>query len=116
MGETNIQGQPYHKLEVTFAQEGGGTDYEDVYLYWIHPQTYTLDYLAYSFHTDEGGLRFRKSYEPQVIGGIRFQNYINYEPLRQETPLLDLDKLFAAGKLKELSRIELKNIQVNTLK
>ena len=112
LGETTIQGQPYHKIEVTFDQEGGGTDYEDTYIYWIHPKNFTLDYLAYSFHTDGGGLRFRKSYNARLIGGIRFQDYINYEPTTKNTALVDLDKNFEAGQLKELSRIELKNIQV----
>jgi len=112
IGETTIQNQSYHKIEVTFDQEGGGTDYEDTYIYWIHPKNFTLDYLAYSFHTDGGGLRFRKSYNSRLIGGIRFQDYINYEPATKSTTLIDLDKNFAAGQLKELSRIELKNIQI----
>ena len=112
LGQTKIQGQSYHKIEVTFAQEGGGTDYEDTYIYWIHPDNFTLDYLAYSFHTDGGGLRFRKSYNARLIGGIRFQDYINYEPTTKSITLINLDKTFAAGQLKELSRIELKNIRV----
>jgi len=112
LGETTIKQQPYHKIKVSFEQEGGGIDYEDEYIYWIHQKTFRVDYLAYSFHTDGGGLRLRVAYNPQIVGGIRFQQYINYEPQQKSAKLLDLDQLYESGQLKELSRIELKNIKV----
>ena len=73
-----------------------------------------MDYLAYSYHTDGGGMRFRASYNVRTVGGIRFADYVNYEAdpsLQIET----LDELFTEGKLKELSRIELVNIKVDIL-
>ena len=114
IGNTTLDGQAYHLIEVSFEQEGGGTDFEDKFLYWIHTSTYTIDYMAYSYQTNGGGLRFRKSYNPQVVGGIRFQDYINYKPKDEKnTKLLDLEALYAAEELEELSRIELKNIVVH---
>ena len=112
LGEINLRGQPYHKIKITFAPDGGGVDHEDEFIYYIHQKTFLMDYFAYSYQTEGGGLRFRQAYNPQVVGGIRFQQYINYEPPQKEVPLTDLDKLFQAGQLKELSRIELENIQV----
>jgi hypothetical protein len=111
LGETTLKQQPYHKVKITFAAEGGGEDYQDEFIYWIHRQTHVVDYLGYSYHTDGGGLRFRQAYGPQVVAGVRFQQYINYEPAQQPARLEELDKLFEAGQLRELSRIELENIR-----
>lgn len=112
LGEITLRGQPYYKIKVSFVQEGGGVDYEDKFIYYIHQKTFLMDYFAYSYQTDGGGLRFRQAYNPQVIGGIRIQQYINYQPTAEQSALHDLDKLFEAGKLEELSRIELENIRV----
>lgn len=111
LGETTIKQQPYHKIRVTFTREGGGVDYEDEFIYWIHQETHQVDYLAYSYQTDGGGLRFRAAYQPRVVAGLRFQQYLNYEPAQQPVALADLDKLYEAGQLKLLSRIELQNIR-----
>jgi hypothetical protein len=112
LGEITLRGQPYHKIKITFTREGGGVDFEDEFVYYIHQKTHLLDYLAYSYHTEGGGLRFRQAYNPQVVGGIRFQQYINYQPPSKQVTLTDLDKFFEAGQLEELSRIELENILV----
>ncbi|MGV3502711.1 MAG: DUF6503 family protein [Adhaeribacter sp.] len=112
LGEATIRQQPYHKIQVSFSPEGGGVDHEDVFVYWIHQQTHVLDYLAYSYLTDGGGIRFRAGYAPKQVGGLRFQQYINYEPLDKQAKVADMDKLFESGQLKELSRIELENITV----
>jgi hypothetical protein len=114
LGEATIRQQPYHKIQVSFHQEGGGVDHEDVFVYWIHQKTHVLDYLAYSYLTDEGGIRFRAAYGPRQVGGLRFQQYINYEPLDKQAKVADMDKLFETGQLKELSRIELENITVSS--
>ncbi len=114
LGKVTIKGEPYHIVKVTFSQEGGGEDFQDEYRYWIHEKDYTLDYLAYNYETDGGGARFRAAYDRQKIGGITFQNYVNYKPVpdTKETPLDDLPKFFETGKLKELSKIVNENIEV----
>lgn len=109
LGETKIDGQVYYKIKVTFDREGGGDDYEDIHMYWIHKERLTMDYMGYSFIVDGGGVRFRKAYNSREIGGIRFQDYINYKH-DVETPVDEMDGLYEAGKLVELSRIELENI------
>ncbi len=60
IGTSEIKGEPYFEIEVTFQQKGGGKDHDDVFIYWIHQQHFTMDYLAYSFIVDGGGTRFRK--------------------------------------------------------
>lgn len=117
IGKTSLEGKPYHLIEVSFKQAGGGTDFEDMFLYWVHTSSYTVDFIAYSYQSNGGGLRFRKAYHPQVVSGIRFQDYINYKPKDEKTTQLqDLAALFTNKQLKELSRIEIKNLQVTTEK
>ncbi len=104
-GTATIKGEDYHTIKVTFGQENGGEDFEDEYLYWIHTKDFTLDYLAYNYLTDGGGVRFREAFDREKIKNITFQNYINYKPESKETPLQDLPALFENGQLQELSRI-----------
>ena len=109
-GVTDIKGQTYHAVEIHFQEEGGGTDFDDTFYYWINSKTNFVDYLAYNYQVDGGGVRFRSAYNPQVVAGIRFQDYVNYKA-EIGTPLADLPDLFVAGKLKELSKIELENMK-----
>lgn len=109
VGNTTIDGQPYDKIQVRFTEEGGGKDYQDVFYYWIHQTKHTMDYMAYS----EGGPRFRKAVNPAVVGGIRFQDYVNYTNAPGDTTSVrQFDQHYQQGKLIVLSQIEQKNIRV----
>jgi hypothetical protein len=102
--ETTIKDKQYDVVGVTFGQDGGGRDFDDEFHYWINKQTHKIDYIAYNYRTNNGGVRFRTAFNTRVIDGITFQDYINYEaPL--ETPLKDLPILYEQGKLKEVSQI-----------
>ena len=110
VGETIIKGEDYDVVKVTFDKEGGGTDHDDVFMYWINKKSHYINYLAYSYSVNDGGVRFRSAYNPRTIDGIRFQDYINWEaPLG--TPLKELPVMFEKGQLNELSRIETRDIQ-----
>ena len=103
-GETQIQEEWYEVVGVTFEQQQGGDDYEDEYLYWFHRDTHMIDYLAYNYQTDGGGVRFRKAYNRDVGKYIIVQDYINYEvPLG--TPLDEIPEMYQNDQLNELSRI-----------
>lgn len=115
LGTSNIKQQPYHKIQVTFQQEGGGKDFEDQFVYWIHRDNYTMDYLAYNYLTDGGGARFREAYNVRTIEGIRFADYINYKPEPDSRDVATFDALFEQGMMKELSRIDTENIEVELL-
>ncbi|MEM9918315.1 MAG: DUF6503 family protein [Bacteroidota bacterium] len=110
-GSIRIKGQEYYQVEVRFEEEGGGTDHDDVFYYWLHKNNFTVDYLAYLYHTNGGGVRFRSAYNPRIVDGIRFQDYINYKA-SADTPLDSLPKMYEAGQLRELSRIELVDIKL----
>ena len=79
LGEVTLKDKEYYKVKVTFDQQGGGKDYEDIYLYWFNKETFKPDYLAYRFYVDGGGIRFRAAYNERYLGGIRFVDYENYE-------------------------------------
>ena len=112
VGEENIKGKGYYLIKVTFKKEGGGTDFEDEFLYWINKKEYTVDYLAYKYAVNGGGIRFREAYNPRVVNGLRFVDYNNYKENDLKTPLQSLGKLFETGKLMKVSVIELKDINV----
>lgn len=111
-GETVIKGEPYYKINITFQQEGGGADHHDEFMYWIHKEKFTIDYLAYKFLVNDGGIRFRAAFNPRVIDGIRFVDYMNYTISNFNTKLEDLDKLYEQGKLEMLSTIKTEVISV----
>ncbi|MEH6656365.1 DUF6503 family protein [Leeuwenhoekiella marinoflava] len=112
IGEATINGKTYYEIQVSFSQEGGGEDYEDQYMYWINTEDFTVDYLAYNYHVNEGGTRFREAYNAREINGIRFVDYRNFKPEEQFPSLESLDSLFVNGKLDLLSKIELEDVTV----
>lgn len=107
--QTTIKGVSYAVIQVTFSEDGGGEDHEDVYHYWINETTNKIDYLAYNYHVNGGGARFRTAFNSRVIDGITFQDYINWEA-PYEIPLKDIPALYEKGELREVSRIETSQI------
>lgn len=113
LGTGSLKGQPYHKIHITFRQEGGGTDYEDEFVYWIHRDSFTMDYLAYNYLTNGGGARFREGYNFREAGSLRFADYINYKPSDDSRLVAAFDSLFEAGQMIEVSRIINDSIEVS---
>lgn len=102
---TKIKGAGYDVVRVSFKQEGGGTDFQDVFYYWINQSTHQMDYLAYQYAVNGGGVRFRSAFNSRMVGNMRFQDYVNYAaPVG--TPLDSLPILFESNQLTELSLIE----------
>lgn len=105
-----ISGKDYRVLQVSFKKEGGGEDHEDEFVYWFSKEGLQLDYFAYSYATDGGGIRFRvRSNTQELDNGLILQDYVNYKTDSLSTALIDLPELFEAGQLKEVSRIEIEN-------
>lgn len=116
LGTEEIKGKSYHKIKVTFSEEGGGEDFEDEFLYWIDKTTYNVDYLAYSYEEIEGmGYRFREAFNDRMVNGLRFADYNNYRPATSELNFEDFGLMFNNGELELLSKIELLNIEVEPL-
>jgi len=115
LGTVEIKGKSYHKIKITFDEDGGGEDFDDVFVYWINTETYSVDYLSYSYVEDHNdiGLRFREAYNRRAVNGLTFTDHNNFKPEDTLATVENLDSLFVANKLKLLSKIELENIKVN---
>lgn len=115
LGESTIKGEPYYKIEVTFDEEGGGTDSQDRFMYWIHQGDYTMDYFAYRYHVNEQGTRFREAKNIRTIKGIRFADYNNFGSEDMENPLRKYDTYFNADTLNKVSEVNIDSIEVELL-
>ena len=116
LGEEQIKTKNHYKIEVTFSADGGGEDYEDVFVYWIEKESFKLNYLAYSYNEDEGvGMRFREAYNERYINNLRFVDYNNYKSKNELQLLRDLGNAFENNQLKLLSKIELENVEVKLI-
>lgn len=118
-GRDTIDGVPYHRVKVTFRQEGGGEDWQDVFMYWFRTDTYAMDYLAYAFGLgpdEDPGSRFREAYNVRRILGVRVADYRNYTVDTLSADRLEqYPDLWARGAGRLVSRIELDSVQVRSL-
>ncbi len=115
LGQTSIKGKKYNLIKVTFQPEGGGEHFEDEFLYWFGVDDSRMDYMAYNYHTDGGGVRMRDVRATREVGGIRFQDYNNLKAANKETPLDSMQVLYETGALVKLSEINLENIRTSPI-
>ena len=111
LGTAKIKDKEYYKIKVKFNKEGGGKDHNDVFMYWIEKKTKSMDYFAYSYETDGGGVRFREAFNQKTLNSIKFSDYRNYGFEDLKTKLEDLDVLFEQNKIPLKS--EIINLNVN---
>lgn len=112
IGECKINNKDYHKIKVTFDKKDGGKDHDDVFVYWFGKESYRMDYFAYLFYSDGGGIRFRKAVDFKNVNGILFADYNNYVLSDTTFDVTLIDNLYIQGKLDLLSEIKLENVQV----
>lgn len=112
LGADTIRAEPYDRVEVTFAEQGGGADWEDRFVYWFHAERGTMDYLAYRFHTGDGGTRFREAINPRTVAGIRFADYRNVTADPDSIRLEEYPRRFEAGTLRAVSEVALGDLRV----
>ena len=116
LGTATVDSTGYHKIEVTFDQQGGGLDHEDVFVYWIRPDPPVIDFMSYYYHTDGGGSRFRQAYNQRRVGGILFADYHNYSAPVDSTfsDVHIYDSFYEDGRLTQVSDISLEDLTVRT--
>lgn len=112
LGISKIKGKKYYKIKITFLKEGGGIDYDDVFIYWIGKENFKVGYLAYTFSINGGGKRFREVRNEHLIEGIRFVDYNNFKPKNTNSKLEYLDQIFEKDELIKVSEINLKNLEI----
>lgn len=119
-GRDTLDGVPYHRIRVTFQREGGGKDWEDVFMYWFREDTYAMDYLAYAFglgpNEMDSGTRFREAYNVRRRNGVRVADYMNYTSDTLSHEHLDqYPSLWAQDALDLVSRVEIDSVEVRSL-
>lgn len=113
LGLVTIKGKEFHKVQVTFEEEGGGKDFEDVFYYWFDKEDYSMDYLAYKYKTDGGGMRFRSAYNSRQINGITILDYYNLKPkTKGSIPFENIGEAFDKDELVQLSTIDLEDVEI----
>ncbi len=116
LGIQKFGDREYSLVQVSFQEEGGGKDFEDVFVYWINNSSFEIDFLAYSYSTDGGGIRFREAMNKKRIGGILFQDYKNYKAQPEDGfELKSLFNKYEKGQLPLLSEIIHENITVEAI-
>jgi hypothetical protein len=120
LGIDTVRGVPYHQVEVTFAQDGGGPDWEDRFVYWFRTDTMAMDFLAYAYGLGEGdddpGHRFREAYNIRTHQGVRIADYVNYtDSTITPATLEQYPDRFGSETLNEVSRIEVDSVSVLSL-
>lgn len=119
-GRDTLDGVPYHRIRVTFQQDGGGEDWEDIFMYWFREDTYAMDYLAYAFglgpNETDTGTRFREAYNVRRRNGVRVADYMNYTSDTLSHEHLDqYPSLWAQDALELVSRVEIDSVEVRSL-
>ena len=107
-----VEGKEYIKIKVTFREEGGGEDFNDIFLFWINKANYSLDYFGYVYFNDGGGTRFRKAIKQHRQNGIVLQDYLNYGSPKTDIPIETLDQVYESGQINLLSEILLENVVI----
>jgi hypothetical protein len=111
-GVQEVEGQPHYCIGVTFKAEQGGEDHDDQFVFWFEKSGFNMNYLAYQYRRNGGGIRFRKAIETKVVNGFKIQNYINYKTDSLNTSLTDLPNKFQDGLLEELSVIQIDSVAI----
>lgn len=112
LGAAELEGEPYRKIEVTFEPDGGGRDWEDQFVYWFHRDTHMLDFMAYRYHTGEGGSRFRRAVNRREVQGIVVQDYENFAAEEDLDDVAAYDDLHRTGRLRLVSMVELEAVRI----
>lgn len=117
LGTDTIKGTEYRLLEITFQQEGGGRDYEDRFVYWIDKTEPVISYMAYFYHTDGGGSRFRQAVDRRRVGDILFADYLNFKasPDTVGSRVELFGELFNEDAVELVSEVRLDSLRVTPL-
>ncbi len=114
LGTEDWNGRMLQKVKVTFSP-GSSTDAADEYMYWLDPETGQIEQFAYSYEGDPGGLRFRRALDHRRVGGLLFFDQENLGAEGKGLRVDHIDPSFVSTRMRPISKIELKSIEVRSL-
>ena len=114
--DDTINDKAYYQLEIKFKEAGGGEDHQDIYHYWFDQENFSLDYLAYKFFTNDGGMRFRAKRFEKRLNGVVFQSYNNLKPSSDTIQINELSKAYLNNQMEKVSEIITKPVSVSSSK
>ncbi|WP_420456896.1 DUF6503 family protein [Rubrivirga sp.] len=113
-----VGGEDYDRVEVTFAREGGGADFDDRYVYWLRRLDGQIGHYAYTYEPTPGdtsrtetGTRFRVPIRTRRVEGVLFQDWRN---LTADSlgDLRDFGDRYDGGTTFEVSAVVLDSVRV----
>ncbi len=114
LGLVDWDGRKLHKVKVTFEADSS-TDASDEFMYWFDPDTARLEFFAYSYDNNGGGLRFRRAVHHRRIGGILFFDQENLGTEDADISVDDLDAAVVRDRLRHISTVRLEAIKVTAI-
>lgn len=115
LGIVDWNGRKLHKVKVTFTP-GSSTDAGDQYLYWLDPDSGRVEQFAYSYHTGEAGLRFRRAIDHRRVGGILFFDQENFGVEGDGLSVDRIDPSYVEKSMRHVSTVRLENVRVEALR
>ncbi len=114
LGTSDLNGQTYHEVEVTFTQEEGGPDFRDRFVYWINADLHTIDFMAYYYLTNETGSRFRQFVNPRRVNGFLVVDHLNFSasPDTIGSAVHRFDDLYEAGLIELVSEVKHEDVRI----
>lgn len=116
LADDTIADTPYYQLEINFRKASGGEDHQDIYRYWFDKKDHGMDYLAYKFFTNDGGMRFRVKKAESKMNDIVFQDYDNLKPKVDSLSFDNISEAYEKGQLEKVSEIITQPVSVAPVK
>ncbi len=114
LGLVDWDGRRLHKVKVTF-QAGSSTDAGDQYMYWFDHETARLEYFAYSYDDNGGGIRFRRAVRHRRVGGLLFFDQENLGVDGSGLSVDAIDAAYVRAAMRQVSTVRLEGIEVRAL-
>ena len=115
LGLVDWDGRRLHRVKVTFEPESS-TDATDQYIYWFDPESARLEYFAYSYDDNGGGLRFRRTVNHRRVGGVLFFDQENFGVEGPGLSVDAIDPAYVREKMRHISTVRLKEIHLRALR
>lgn len=112
LGKQKILNRVHYTVKIGFSKQGGGEDHDDEFVFWFDAGDFKMNYFAYRYHREGGGVRFRIADSAYTTSGFRIQHYLNLKYDSISIRLETLPDLFVQDQLDTLSYISIENLKI----